>query len=168
MNALNLATTWIDAEIRQGKLMVVLGVLCAISFVILFRCYPGLIRGLAIPAALIVLALGGYGTSLVISRPPQLSRFEAAFHDDPQGFRQAEEHRMLKVKGSFFWNKVIWITLLAICCATLFFVSGLTFKALAVGLALASLCALAIDTALEHRAIGYYEELSRLTNVLPR
>lgn len=159
MNVLHLTKNWIDGEVRQGWIMAVLGMSGAVSFVLVFRCHPELIRGLVVPAGLIVLALLGYGVNLIVVRPRMLRQFEAAFRADRSEFRRAEAQRLLSLKRSLATNRGIWIALTAVCCVTFFFVPGLTFKALVAGLALAFVSAFVIDAALEHRAGRYYRAI---------
>jgi hypothetical protein len=160
---LEMALAWGNAEILQGKVMVALGIVFALSTIAVLWIYTDLIRGFSLPAILIFLALCGYGASMIISRPAQMEQFTVQYQESPSAFRSAEQHRTVDLSRSLSRNKLIWIAILIAACFALWLLPTTTWRSLAAGFMLASTCALIIDTALEHRATAYHRQLVAMT-----
>jgi len=153
-------TNWVNGEVKQGWIMLVIGILLAIVAFTFWKNSDILLRGTLIPISLATLICVGYGSNLIWGRPAKLASLKTEYGNDSAQTIQQEQARLIKEGGTYKITIMIWIALLIGSILAYLFVGNEFYKGIGVGLMIFSFTALMTDIFLSKRAGTYLEQIS--------
>lgn len=136
---------WAKAEVLQGKIMIVVGVLFLIALLSILKSQHQLLRGASIPFSIIVTILIGYGSYVIHSRTMHIKERLALFQKSQQEAivkeknKHAKEYKMGKIFMKTYPILVI-ITMVA-----LLFLNSTYYQGWCIGMAILSIIAFIVD-----------------------
>lgn len=162
MEIIKHTTEWVNGEVLQGKIMVGIAVLLLVAWIAIFKSQHEMLRGALIPLGLMVVALGGYGSYQVVSRPNHVAKVQELAQSNPLEALQAEEAKAAKDHKAYSNLKIVWMALIVVSVILNFLWKADFSKGLGMGLIALFLTLLALDSTLHHRLQHYMSALSQL------
>lgn len=163
MNLIDFTTTWVKAEVLQGRIMLIIGVLVLVAAIAIFRSEHTLLRGMLIPIGLIVLILLGYGGFQVTSRPSHIDKVSQLYNEAPEKALEQELTKAQNDDKTYKTLKKVWVVLIVISALLFLVFSSLYLKGLSIGLIALFLTGLMLDSTLHYRLQIYLEQLEKLS-----
>lgn len=96
MDLIKHTTEWVQGEVLQGKIMLVLGIIILIISIFIFKSDHEILKGMLIPIGLILLILFGAGGFQIIGRLAHISKVENVFAQNPKQAIQQEYEKAIK------------------------------------------------------------------------
>lgn len=155
-------TEWVNGEVLQGKIMLVIGALLLVAWVAIFRSQHELLRGIMIPMTLIIVATTGYGSFQVIGRPSHISKVTEVAKKDPNAAFDMEMAKSQNDHRVYSYLTTVWIILIAASALVTLFLKGDFYKGLGIGLMALFLAVLILDSTLHYRLQHYIKALEQL------
>ena len=165
MELLKHTTDWVNGEIFQGKIMLIIGILLLIGGIAILKSNHEILRGMLIPLGLIITLLLGYGGFQTLARPSHLVNFSAVYQENPEKAKQQEYDKAVKDDKTYKNLKVVWAVLIVLSVVVYFIVSKDYFKGLAIGLIGLFLTTLIVDSILQYRLGIYFKKITEISMV---
>lgn len=164
MELLKQTETWVQGEITQGRVMIVIGILLLIAGFFIWKGNDDLLKGVLIPLGLVVLLMLGVGIGLPLARKKQLAKVEIAVNENVKMAIEQEDKRMDYDKNAYRKYFISWSVLILISLILFFVFKSDYYKGLSLGLVFLGLSLFTIDATLQHRSAAYHENILKLKN----
>lgn len=159
MNLLDHTTTWVEGEVLQGKIMIVLGILLLAGCIAIFRGNSDLLKGMLIPLGLILLVLIGYGGYQIFGRPLHLNKVADLIDQSPKQAIEQEYTKAEKDNSTYTMLKKVWVALIVISALTYLVFSSNFLHGLSIGFIGVFLTTLLVDSILHNRLLTYMKAM---------
>lgn len=162
MELIKHTTQWVNGEIHQGRVMLILGAIFAVLAIFIIRNNNEILKGMLIPMGLITLILIGYGSMQVIVRPKHVDTVAELYKTNPKQALDNELNKAKKDDKTYSMVPYFWFTGIAIAAIVFFLSSQYYYKGLGIGLIGLFLTMLILDSTLHHRLVIYLKALKEL------
>ncbi len=159
MDIIKHARIWVDQEVKQGRVMFLIGLLLIPFFVWISKNDMDFIEGFFIPFFLILLILLGYGFNLIFSRPRHLNKLIREGQKDRSSMEQKEYKRIEKDMKTYGWMMKVWPVIFATSLLGFFFVNSDFNKGVCMGIGVLSIVGFSIDRLLSKRLDKYFNQI---------
>lgn len=155
MNLIAHTKEWVNGEVLQGKIMLIIGVLVLVAFIAIIRSQQEFLRGLLIPMGLMLVVFVGYGGFQFFVRPAHLLKVERVFQQNPQNAQSMEYEKAVKDDKAYSTAKKVWPALIVLAAICYFMISKDYFKGMSAGFIGLFLITLIVDSILHNRLLVY-------------
>lgn len=153
MDFIDYTIHWAKAEIAQGRLMILTGIIFSFITYAAYNSPTSFYRGTFIPLLLLLFILIGYGAYIMYSRPIHAEETIALFEVNPSSAIDLEKikHASDNNLGNLLL-RFVYPTFIIGACLLLLFIKDPYLKGLAIGLVLLFTTTYFIDSGFVHRS----------------
>ncbi len=163
MNFIEYTNTWAKNEVLQGRIMIGIGILVIIAFFGIIRSENELLRGAIIPFGILVVALVGYGSYILYSRPAHAAESIAQFEKSKAEAIVLEKEKHINDNKAGKTLMKIYPILAILSLTVLFFGVPGYYKGMVIGFALLFISFYVIDNGFISRSDAFLEYLNSTT-----
>lgn len=157
---------WASGDALQGKIMLGIGITLIAAVIFILLGNNPLLKGTLIPLALVIIITVGYGGFIAFTRVPHAEKVATSYEKDPIATVEQEWTKANKDHMAYSRLKKIWPVLIAMCGIMFLLVGTDYLRGLSLGLTVAFLSGLIIDSLLDQRLQPYLNVLTELKQSL--
>ncbi len=162
MELLKYTRAWVKGEVRQGKIMLLLGAFLLILENYIVKSNNDFLKGLIIPVGLIISILVGYGLMQIIVRPKHHTKVARDIEKASVLIFNKEHSKAIKDDKIFKLLKKMWVLSGAVSIGLYIIFSELYYQGLSIGLMGLFLTLYILDSTLHHRLKKYLKGMESL------
>lgn len=163
MDLLKHTISWVQGDIMQARVMLIIGLLLLIAYVFIWKSSDAMLRGMIIPLSLVLLLLIGAGLAFPSARKKQLQKVELSIKENPDQAIKLEKERILKDKNAYLKFFIVWSIIITAGIVLFFLTQSPYSKGLALGILFFALSAFMVDGFLQQRSANYFKQIELLT-----
>jgi len=157
MTFIDNTNSWIKGEILEAALLLAFGVATLIAGILFWKLgsTPGA-KAVWLPFMLIGLIYGGIGSGMLVSNQKRMTEFSEAYKKDKNAFIKAEKKRVEDFQYQYRISKIVATFCFLLTLVIFWFIPGIQWQGIGIGLTLFGLVGLIVDYFSEERAKIYY------------
>jgi len=155
MDLIKHTISWVNGEVLQGKIGLVIGILIAVAFLYFVNFQQSFYKGMILPFVILQFILLGYSSFQILMRPKHIAKVEQSLTENPQMALKTELEKSLKDDSVYSKIRVFWAVLLVIAVILFFVLASDFYKGMSIGFVVFFIVAYTFDTLLHLRLKTY-------------
>jgi len=162
MDLIKHTTQWVQGEILQGRIGLVIGVLIGILFFYFVNFQQAFNKGMILPFLILQIVLLGYSGFQMTMRPKHIEKIKQSISISKENTLRAELEKMQKDNNMYNTLRPIWAGLFVVSLILFFVLSNDFFKGMSLGFVAFFIMAYTFDTLLHLRLKTYITALQAI------